>query len=1238
VRRTGRILGIVLAVAGGVLALALAIAAWVLFTEAGARLALSVANGRDLPVRAQSVHGTLARRFTLVGVELKTGAITATADTVRVSWRLAALRAHHIDMTDILVTGAHVTIAPAAAPPNKPRADAAAHPGRPWTVHADRLRIRSGSLDAPGNVRVRDVDITASGSPDGYLAVVRAAGSAWRLDDARAFVRVAGTTRAATADSLEVTTPDGVVHGSGFVRWTPGLAWSARLAGDDVRPGAFTKMPEDWPGVLSFRARATGVMHDDTTRVGVNLASLAGTLRGRPAFARGRVDIDGRRIAASDLVVRWGHASASLSGSMADTANVRFRANIPSLAEILPRSHGAVTANGTLVGTPTRIDVRVDARGANTRTGRWDLPNATATVDATVTAQDYRPYAADIRRVDARLAGGHATVRGRVSWRDAVEWNVRVDARNFETSVVAPKKWNLHGPLSVNASTSGRKQGKSLHAELALESLSGTLRDRPVRGAGRVTIRDREADVSNLELAWGRTYLRADGHAGKALDITVDAFAPDLAALVPSWHGALTVSGGAHGPLHRPALNATITGDSLRVNGFGANHVGGHVNVDPAFASPMDVEVTALGVSRGETAVDSVRVVASGPRDGHHVSIAVVRGALGVAVSLRGAYADTSWSGWIDDARVREPMTGSWHAVGRAPVRVSSTSVAVDSLVLASGSARLSTHASWRKRGPARGELSLSEFPLALLQRFLPGASINGVVGGAAQFEMEPDRSLNANATFTAGPGEIALGTHRLEYRANVNARAGTDGVFAEVQADLASAAIKVATLDGSISIPGFVAGVDSLAGHALAGKIDLQCRDIGPVMAVFMPELQNVSGALTADIAPVGTTDRFKIVGHTTLENARFDTRDGLRLRDVDLALVSDGAGMVTLDGGATSGGGRVMITAKSARSEQGRVSGTFSARGERFQVVNRPDARVFASPDVVLDIHGRNAQITGTVRIPYARIETTQVPASAVSSSPDVVMVEDSLSAQPKLQVHTRVRVALGDSVTFSGFGLRARLAGNLAVDDERGRPTQGTGEIQLIDGKYRAFGNELTIDPGRLVFGGPIDNPGIDVRAYRGLTTQNVMASTGEMVGVNLRGTLRKPELSVFSNPPMSQNEIMSYLLSGHAPTSGDQSALAGAAMLLAMQQGQQLAGDIGKKLSLDTYLETGTDAGETSFVAGKYLSPKLYVSYAAGLFEHTNTFRARYSLTGHWTLQGESGKYDSTDLLYWFERGK
>jgi translocation and assembly module TamB len=1239
VSRVKRIVGIVLAAVGGVLALAVALTAFLLFTGPGARLALSIANGHGFPAHARSIHGTLTGRFVLLGVEVHAGPVSATADTVEVAWRPLSLRSHHIDVTDVLVAGAHITLSAPGAPADMTGTRPAAKSGAPWTINAGRLRVRRTTLDAPGNTHLSELTVTASGSPDEYRATVRAAGSADRLSAVRAFVRAGGNTSAATADSIEVHALEGVVHGNAFVRWAPGLSWHARLAGEDLRADAVMKTSENLLGPVAFRARSTGLIHDDTTRVGVDLVSLESTLRGRPASARGRVDIDGRRISTPGLDVRWGRASASLSGNVEETASVRFDARIPSLAELLPGARGSASVRGTISGTRERIAVRVDARGSGVRTGQWQVPDATANIRATLSAQDYRPYAANVERALVDVAGGRLETSGRVSWRSGMEWNATVLASNIESSVFAPPRWNLRGPLSARATTSGTARGKNLRADLALASLSGSLRGLPVSGAGHIVVKDREADVSDLRLAWGDAHVRADGHAGKTLDLDLELAAPNLSTLVPSWRGAVSLRGKASGPQHRPEINATLGADSVRVHEYGATHIDGHVAFDAAFATPADVRITVLGARRGETVIDTVRVTATGPRDGHRVTLAATSGSMGGTITLVGAYADSSWSGRVDDLTFHEPTTGTWHAQHEAPLYVSRTHAALDSLVLASGDAHLSVQGTWRHGGRAAGSLALDGFPLALFQHTLRGATIDGAVNGSASFAMTPGAGLDAEADFTAGPGEIALGDQRLSYQGRVRGRAARDGVSTNVEAALNIGSRNVATAGGTISIPGFVAGVDSLAGHAVEGRIDLECGDIGPVLAVFAPGLMRASGALNAHVAPKGTTDNFRLVGGAALEKARFDTRDGLRLRDIDLKLVSDGEGKVTLDGGVTSGGGRVSIAASSARSEQGWVSGVFSAKGERFQLVNRPDAVLFISPDIALNVEERKALITGMVRVPYARIEAAQTPAAAVSPSPDVVMVEDTLAAKPKLEVRTQVRVALGDSVTFSGFGLRARLAGSLTVNDERGRPTQGTGEIQLVDGKYRAFGNELTIDQGRLVFGGgPIDNPGVDVRAVRGLTTQNVMASTGEMVGINVRGTLRKPVVSVFSNPPMSQNEIMSYLLTGHAPTSGDQSAMAGVAMLLAMQQGQQMAGDIGKKLSLETYLETGTEAGEASFVAGKYLSPKLYVSYAAGLFEHTNTFRTRYSLTGHWTLQAESGRYDSTDLLYWFERGK
>jgi len=53
-------------------------------------------------------------------------------------------------------------------------------------------------------------------------------------------------------------------------------------------------------------------------------------------------------------------------------------------------------------------------------------------------------------------------------------------------------------------------------------------------------------------------------------------------------------------------------------------------------------------------------------------------------------------------------------------------------------------------------------------------------------------------------------------------------------------------------------------------------------------------------------------------------------------------------------------------------------------------------------------------------------------------------------------------------------------------------------------------------------------------------------------------------------------------------------------------------------------------------GKYLSPRMYISYGVGLFDHLSTFRIRYNLTKRWVVQTESGTASGADLLWSIER--
>ena len=53
-------------------------------------------------------------------------------------------------------------------------------------------------------------------------------------------------------------------------------------------------------------------------------------------------------------------------------------------------------------------------------------------------------------------------------------------------------------------------------------------------------------------------------------------------------------------------------------------------------------------------------------------------------------------------------------------------------------------------------------------------------------------------------------------------------------------------------------------------------------------------------------------------------------------------------------------------------------------------------------------------------------------------------------------------------------------------------------------------------------------------------------------------------------------------------------------------------------------------------GRYLAPRLYVSYGVGLIESINTLTLRYQISDKWQIKAESGEYQGADILYTIER--
>ncbi|WP_337230607.1 translocation/assembly module TamB domain-containing protein, partial [Proteus terrae] len=74
----------------------------------------------------------------------------------------------------------------------------------------------------------------------------------------------------------------------------------------------------------------------------------------------------------------------------------------------------------------------------------------------------------------------------------------------------------------------------------------------------------------------------------------------------------------------------------------------------------------------------------------------------------------------------------------------------------------------------------------------------------------------------------------------------------------------------------------------------------------------------------------------------------------------------------------------------------------------------------------------------------------------------------------------------------------------------------------GQFKAYGQDLQVRKGQILFSGPVDQPYLNIEAIRNPenTANNVIA------GVRVTGLADKPKVDIFSEPAFTQQEALSY----------------------------------------------------------------------------------------------------------------
>ena len=812
-----------------------------------------------------------------------------------------------------------------------------------------------------------------------------------------------------------------------------------------------------------------------------------------------------------------------------------------------------------------------------------------------------------------QLVAGQGRLAGdvQVGFAEQIDWLAEINLHELN-----PAYWvqELPGTLAGTLTSKGQLQGEALTADAEL-ALKGKLRNQQTELLLSADAKPDQYRLQQLQLLMGSNRINAKGSLVKQqvkADLNLDL--AQLSQLWPDLSGVLKGQAEVSGSLDQPILNAKLNGQKVTYDTFRIQQL----MLDAKLSNQQQLNLASelTGIESGETDLGKLALKASGKLAQHQLQLDLTGPTLNTALAVAGGVNQQGdWRGQLQ--RMFIAAEGQRFTLDQATQinYLHSGKLTVSAHCWNNQEASLCAERQQQLLPEPNIDYRLRNFSLASLQEFLPeDIKLSGKVNGQLQLALP-----------AAGPkGKIYLDA------SNGLAEVKDQGQWQQL-------AWKTLTLDSDLTpqkvlsrvqfkgaTTGALTAEISLnpqpADKPISGRFTLSEVDLS-VLKPFVTQVEQLEGKVAGQGVISGSLMAPQVTGVIALKQGLLAGGD-LPMEMKNLALEAKIAGSrVDLTGGWNSGA-----------KGQGEVGGYVQwepsldvnvlVKGTQLPVVVEPYADVIVEPDLVIELADNRLQINGVVRVPKGQIEVPQLPASATRVSPDARIVGEQ-EPEPGMQMAMDVTIEVGEErLKFNGFGLTADIKGHLKMGDNMA----SYGQLALANGRYNAYGQRLEIRKAQLLFEGPISEPFLDIEAVR--VTGDVTA------GLRLSGPASQPASEIFSDPSMSQEQALSWLLLGRPlDGGGDGNAMAQAALALGLMGSSPVVNKLAETVGLKEFSLDSEGSGDaTSVAATGKINDKLSMRYGVGVFEPSTILSLRYELTKRLYIEAASGVANSIDLFY------
>ncbi|WP_223557302.1 translocation/assembly module TamB domain-containing protein [Pseudomonas sp. BF-R-01] len=922
---------------------------------------------------------------------------------------------------------------------------------------------------------------------------------------------------------------------------------------------------------------------------------------------QGKVDANGAQIAALDLTAN-DKQSLKLTGVLDWSKGLNATAKIDWLDFPWHRLY------------PLIDEPEVALRSFNGEVSYTDgkyLGNFKAALDGPAGAFSLSsPFAGDLTKIylqQIQLEAGQGKAEGHLNlqFADGIAWDTALDL-----SAINPAYWvaELPGTLAGPLRSKGEMKNEKLSLNADLD-LKGKLRGQPAILQAKADGSGEQWNLSALQIRLGDNSITGKGSLQQKLAGQIDIKLSRLAQLWPQLRGQLNGRVDVAGTLKAPQGKLGLQGTQLAFEDNRLQSLNLDATLDSAQRAKIDFK--GSGIQTGDTSLGTLTASGQGDIKNQKLTLDLQGPQLKLALGLDGNLDKGNWRGRLASGDIQAGGQ-DWKLQNPAKLeRLADGKINFGAHCWMSGPASLCGE-DQRLMPEPKLRYHLKQFPIESLAQWLPKDF-------AWKGRLDADLQLDLPAS---GPnGQISLdasgGTLRIKEK--------DQWLDFPYQTLKLTSKLTPKRIDTDLNFVGGKLGELSVQAQInplpknkpLTGVFRLNGLDLS-VARPFVPMVEKLTGRLNGSGTISGGLLAPLVNGNLLLSDGEISGPElPMDLEALQLQALIAGE-TVQLNGGWKSG-----------KSGQGSLTGSIAwgqalvvdlaLKGTQLPVTVEPYAKLEVAPDLKISMKGDELAIAGKVLVPKGEITVRELPPSTVKVSDDTVIIgAQTEEGKPPLAMKMDIDVAVGeDKLSFAGFGLTANLQGHVHIGDNM----DTRGELWLNDGRYRAYGQRLTVRRARLLFAGPIDQPYLDIEAIR--QTDDVIA------GIRLSGSAEQPATQIFSEPAMSQEQALSYLVLGRplSTTGEDNNMLAQAALGLGLMGSAGVTGKLASDLGIqDFQLDTEGSGNTTSVVASGNISEKLSLRYGVGVFEPANTIALRYKLSKKVYLEAAGGVASSLDIFY------